>query len=341
VANQVNDTWTVSEDDFPARGTPAEKLRFLVNYAVLAPSGHNTQPWLLRVAGDSLEVIADRTRALPVVDPEDRELTISCGAALETLEIAMRHFGHEPEVDTFPRVDDSDVLARVRLGEPCESDEEVDRLFRAITQRRTVRKRFDDRPVPDSVIEEFERLAGAYGIGLKIVADEAQRREVATLVSEGDRIQFADRRFRRELAAWIHSRRAASRDGISGAGFGMPDLLSPLGALVVRTFDIGGQVAAQDEQIAMGSPLLAIFHTESDDPRSWLDTGRALTSVLLASTAEGVRASYLNQPIEVAELRLRLAGVAEVRGTPQLLMRFGYGPTVEPAVRRPVDEVMI
>ncbi len=76
------DPWLVREGDFPVQGGIADQLRFLVSYAVLAPSSYNTQPWLFRVRGDTLEIIADRCRGLPVVDPNDRELTISCGTAL-------------------------------------------------------------------------------------------------------------------------------------------------------------------------------------------------------------------------------------------------------------------
>ena len=39
--------WHVPEEVYPAAGTSEEKLRFMLNYAVLAPSGHNTQPWSL------------------------------------------------------------------------------------------------------------------------------------------------------------------------------------------------------------------------------------------------------------------------------------------------------
>jgi hypothetical protein len=42
------------------------------------------------VTGDGVELFADRTRALSVVDPDDRELTMSCGAALSQLRLAIR-----------------------------------------------------------------------------------------------------------------------------------------------------------------------------------------------------------------------------------------------------------
>ena len=87
VMNCTLDTWSVSVEDFPAAGTPVEQMEFLLNYAVLAPSNHNTQPWLFEIHGEAIHLFADRTRALPMTDPEDRELIISCGAALLHLRV--------------------------------------------------------------------------------------------------------------------------------------------------------------------------------------------------------------------------------------------------------------
>jgi hypothetical protein len=96
----LDDPWKVSEGEFPKSGDAEEKLLFLLTYAVLAPSGHNTQPWRFRVRANEVELYADRTRGLPVVDPEDRTLIISCGAALFYLRVAIRHFGYADEVES-------------------------------------------------------------------------------------------------------------------------------------------------------------------------------------------------------------------------------------------------
>mgnify|MGYP006306334501 CR=1 FL=1 len=73
----------------------------------------------------------------------------------------------------------------------------------------------------------------------------------------------------------------------------------------------------------------------------WLNAGRALAAALLTATESALRHSYLNQPVEVSELRPRLAELVGIRGTPQVVLRFGYGPLVEPAVRRPVEDVLL
>ncbi len=56
----------VDEAHFPTDGLLADRLRFLLRYAVLAPSSHNTQPWKFRVSGDRIDVFVDLERWLKV-----------------------------------------------------------------------------------------------------------------------------------------------------------------------------------------------------------------------------------------------------------------------------------
>jgi hypothetical protein len=289
----------------------------------------------------AVELYADRTRALPVVDPDDRALVISCGAALATLRIAARHFGERAAVEVTPEPRDEDLLARVRLahGEPTADDEEE--LFRAIPERHSNRQVFENRDLPGELSERLVADAEAEGAWLHLASGE-DRLPIAELIAEGDRIQWADRRFRRELAAWMHPNRSRSYDGMRGYGFGFGELMSHTGPLVIRSFDLGKGQAARDRQLAEGSPLLSVLGTDSDDPGAWLAAGQALQRVLLRACAAGVWSSFMNQPIEVAELRARLAETIGRQGAfPQLLVRFGYGPSPKPEPRRAVKEVLI
>ncbi len=331
----------VATEDFPRATSGADLLRHLVNYAVLAPSGHNSQPWLFKIREQTLALIADRTRALPVVDPYDRALTISCGAALEHLVIAARHFRHRLIVEELPSAD-PDHLATLWLGGNVGSDPRNEELFQAIPHRRTTRLKYEQRMLSAACRNACRDLTRERGVELSLAIGDRKRKRLADLVVEGDRAQFADPRFRRELAAWVHSRRSASRDGMSGSSFGMPDVLSPVGALVIRTFDVGKGVAAGDrEKILRGSPVLGVFSTQNDRPSDWLATGRALARVLLKLTACGATGAFLNQPIEVERLRPSLRKAIGTTGMPQLLLRFGYGPQVCRAARRRLDDVLI
>ena len=105
--------WDVDPSGLPATGTAVDRARFAVRYAILAPSSHNTQPWRFVIIGNELLVCADRTRSLPNIDPYDRELIISCGAALFNLRVVLAYFEISIEIATFPRSAEPDVVARI------------------------------------------------------------------------------------------------------------------------------------------------------------------------------------------------------------------------------------
>jgi nitroreductase len=335
------DPWEISERIFPKEGIPSDKLRYLLNYAVLAPSGHNSQPWLFKIVGEEVELYADRTRALAVCDPEDRELVMACGAALLNLRVALRHFGYEGKVKAFPDKDEPDLLARVGFGEKRKPTAEDDSVFRAIPQRHTNRKPFERRGIPEKVLSKLKAAASKEDAWLHFVLSEGDRNKVADLVAEGDNIQMANASFRRELAAWIHRNRDVSHDGMPGFALGLGGVTSTLAPIVVRTFDFGKGQAAKDRQLATGSPVLAVLGSDGNAPENWLSTGQALERVLLIGRVERVWASFLNQPIEVPQLLPRLQEILDVKGFPQLLLRLGYGPDVKPTPRRTAGEVLI
>ena len=320
----------------------SELFKSLLQFAILAPSEHNSQPWLFRIDRDSIELFADRTRALPVVDPHDRALTMACGAALDHLVLAARNDGWNAVVELCPDAADDDLLARVTLNDAYSPSPDEKAMFAAISKRRTTRTNFQRKTLPEDVRRQCLEFAKQFGVELTLITSHSGRSEIARLVTNADRAQLADPRFRRELASWIHSRRVATGDGMARPELGVPDVLSPVGTLVIRSFDLGNGHAPRDaEEICLGSPTLAIFSSPGDSVIHWLATGRALSRVLLSLTAAGVSASFLNPPVEVRELRPRLRGLAHCRGVPQLLMRFGYGPPVKATMRRPIDEVLI
>jgi nitroreductase len=96
--------WEVSSQDFPSMLPIQEQLRFLLQYAVLAPSSKNTQPWRFSIGKKTVGVYADLTRWQPVADRGRRELYISLGCALENLLVAGEQFGFSHEVSYFPAV---------------------------------------------------------------------------------------------------------------------------------------------------------------------------------------------------------------------------------------------
>ena len=80
----------------------SQTLRRAAVRATLAPSIHNTQPWRFVLSADALEIHADRSRQLRVLDLRGRQMTISCGCALFNARASMAAAGYDPAVERRP-----------------------------------------------------------------------------------------------------------------------------------------------------------------------------------------------------------------------------------------------
>lgn len=311
-----------------------EQIKSLLNYAVMAPSSHNTQPWRFDISGGAIYMFADRTRALPANDPGDRELTISCGCALMNLRVAAAHEGIGVTFDITPNSGEDDLLAVIALKKEDSSSADDAGLIASVVGRRTYRKRFASRDVPITILDSLSAVASEEGSWLEIIDAEENRQKTAELVSEGDSIQWSNPSWRSELAAWMHPRRR-------GDGLTVPGIVVPVARVVVRTFDMGNGVGAKDKQLADESPVLAVLGTSGDNVAAWLAAGQALEKILLSAHAQGLQASYLNQPIQVASLRPKLQDLLSQAGFPQILLRLGFPKDeIGAAPRRRLDEVI-
>lgn len=253
----------------------------------------------------------------------------------------MSHFGLAYSIGVFPSEFDPDVVARVKVTTDGHRDPDLAHLFSAITERVTTRAPFANEPIAESFKQALSDACDAEGAVAVCVDEYASRRAIAELIAEADRIQFADPRFRHELASWIDPRRL--RDGMPAYGTavgGLLDLAVPLVTSVIRVFDVGAGTPATHQRLVEGSPLLAGIATMRDDREAWLAAGQALQRMLLVAASHGFTASYLNQPIEVGTLRDRLRVLLKVDAIPQLLLRIGRGPTVTHSPRRALSDVV-
>ncbi|HYK88293.1 MAG TPA: nitroreductase [Acidobacteriota bacterium] len=332
--------WEIEEEDFTLLPSFQERIRFLLKYAILAPSGHNTQPWRFKLEPEGLCVYVDSKRRLAIADPDDRELNISIGAALMNLRVAAARFGFSCDVEYNADPAD-DLRATVRLSPLGGSFSELKDIFPSITKRHTNRRPFASRSLNEAALWKLRKSAIGEQASLRIILDREKLARLAELIASGDRIQLSDAAFRRELGAWIRPNSSHESDGMSGDSFGVPDLFSWGGPWLVKTFNTGRIRGKADARLAVNSAALVLLHGQ-DTLRSLLEAGELLERFLLTLTAMRVQYSFFNQPVEIPELREELRRVLALPDMPHLLFRIGYAdPVTRPMPRRPLETVLV
>lgn len=317
----------------------ADQLRDVIAMATLAPSIHNSQPWRFAAADGRIDIFADRSRNLPVVDPNGRQLLISCGGAVFYARLAVRAAGYAVHTVLTPDPANSDHLARLTVGQPTPPTPDERALVAAIPHRHTNRSPFSDRAVPTPLIADLESRASAEGAWLRLIEQSGDQMATVVLLAHADEAQRMDPAYRAELESWLRFD-ASSTDGVPATA--VPHVESGeerRSAFTLRDFDLHGEGALPIHGQQVERPVVVLLGTDGDGPADWLRAGQALVHILLRATVDGVSASPLNQVIDIPALRAQLRAQLHLLGYPQMLLRMGYGGEAEATGRRPPDEV--
>lgn len=314
-------------------GYTVEHLRTAVADAVRAPSLHNTQPWRFRLRDGGIELAVDPTRRLPATDPSGWGARIACGAALYNLRLALAVAGTPASVRLRPYPADPDVVARLvpdlpRRPTPVELD-----LHAAVARRFSNRQPFRPDPVPADLRWRLAEAARVEQCWLELVIGTSAVNAFAELAHSAHRVLERDPAYRTERVGWTRDEPAP--DGVPASAGGPRS--APQDLLPQR--DFGGRPRSPGRDFEQ-EPLVAVVIAAGNTATDQVVAGQALQRVLLTATDAGLAVSLLSQPIEVPGARERLRRSLGRFGTPQMVLRIGYGQPGRPTPRRPVDDVL-
>lgn len=321
-----------------ASGTAID-VRELMRLASLAASSHNTQPWRFVARDREIRILPDFTRRCPVVDPDDAHLYKSLGCAAENIVHAAAARGARAEVGYDDDLDE--VVVRL-TPDPTSRETE---LARAIPERQCTKTRYDGTPLDDERLDVLRRAGTHGGVRALVFVTDEDKLAITEFVNRGNRAQLSDPAWRRELLEWIrpNDRAAVAHgDGLAGRTSGQPSVPTWLAPLVLRLVVRPRVQAATDTANIESSAGIMVLVSDRHDRAAWVEVGRCYERFALQSTAMGVRNAFINQPIEVPQIRPRFEqwlGLAPGEHA-QLMVRFGTGPQMPYSLRRPLDDVI-
>jgi len=329
-------TWRHSETRDLA---PAQARRELVRYGTLAANSHNTQPWSFAVTEDRIDIIPDFTRSTPAVDPDDHHLYTSLGCAAENMVQAAAAFGLNATPEVTSRNGDTFVLIALEPA-PVQRTPE----FEAIPQRQCTRAEYDRSALSASELRQLQAAAETAQVDAILLNAAKPISDVAEFVAAGSDAQVRDPEFVAELKEWIRFSSAEAletRDGLFSGCTGNPTMPSWLGPTI---FDFVFTEDAEREKYIKqvnSSSAVIVFTAKQDDMAHWVDVGRAYQRFALVATALGLKHAFVNQPVEVPQVREQFASHLGIRDRrPDLVVRVGRAPAMPRSLRRPLDAVI-
>jgi hypothetical protein len=273
----------------------------VVAAGILACNPHNTQPWRITVAGDTISVYSDPSRRMPLNDASGREHFAGLGCAVENMVVAAGPAGYTPAVALFPDGTGSDYVARITLG--AGGSEPDPALAEAIPRRHTNRGPYTDQAVDlGGFAGQSARIGGA---GVQWVTDKAARDRLGALYVEATEAIVADAAQSTEAFSWFRSDRGdidKYRDGLTLDGQGLGGLTLFAAKVLPAQSRTDGDAfwvkATREVHTATAAAYGVITVGDVADRTAQVNGGRLLARMHLAATAVGLGFHHMNQITE-------------------------------------------
>lgn len=320
--------------------TTTSHITQLLDYARLAPSVHNTQPWKFRADETTISLLPASERFLDDGDPTKRELWISLGVCLETILQAANGLGLTATIKSTQTDSLSDPIAVIEVMPNGTADQAI---LTAITNRHSYRGKMQPLALPDTFAAECQQSIGDIeGVTALLIDDQANIQQVADYTDKGMRLALSSPAFRRELANLINPNWSKSRVGMHGFVLNKGTIGSVWEKFSMKYgFALAAKAHADKQKILESSALLFVA-TTGDVPRFWLNAGRAYMRLALLLTRHGFVHSTIAAPIEAASFHEDIEKMLSTNGRIQTMMRVGNPEKIptRSSTRLHVDELL-
>jgi hypothetical protein len=328
--------------------------RRLLEYAVLAPSIYNSQPWkfALGVSDGAIEIYPDEERARPLeLDPGQRELYLALGACLENIVLAGPALGYEVHETLFPQgSSDKKLVPAARLELKPVSEVMPEPLFSTLLIRHSHAGAYKPGSVADIHLERL-RVLPAFSDQEKIyfMTEESKRKELSLFLHDLSHEGSQKIAMVQEGARWI-TPKLDGEEGLPMAHIGLPISVKVRFAFL-RYLAFGKEIkeVARQALLRQGhgieAPGFLLMTTRNPGPLGYLNAGRWAQRILLTLNEMELGFQILHLPISLAfchgDLRQRFG--ASDGEEPVLLIRFGQPENKKwpPTHRRPVEQTLI
>lgn len=316
-----------------------KKEKILLEYAILAPSSHNSQPWLFRVKENTVELLLNKEKLLAQADKDNRQAIISLGCALKNVELAANAYQLKIKIDR--QLKDGLIAVIGIEGQLKEPTMEGQKVLNAIKSRQNNRSLYQNRDL-DSKFKGWLNTFNKKDIKVLLTEDIGLKRGLSDIVLTAVEAAFGDKQFTNELSFWIKPSFKKYKEGLIGSNLGMPFVVSLLMPFMIRKFGLAKMQVKMHQEMLVNTPAMAVIATKGDEALDWLMAGEFYEELAVMAEKEGLATAALAAPIEIGYFYKDFQKILATDFRPQLFFRIGYPTKVFPkAPRRPLEECLV
>lgn len=301
--------------------------REFIKAAVLAPSSHNSQPWVFSTpSDDSIVIEVNPERRLRESDTNDRQAIISLGAAVKNIELVADYHGYNCR-----REEDQGREARVRLTFSRSEHTPTPRvahLALTIPKRSTNRSPHAAQPLTPDLLKEIQNLASD-DVHITLVTDPVQVQDLGTIAVDAGIAALDDAGFRLELSQYLKPNGTGSFIGMPGSGFGFPTPMALVAPTLIRFFNMERPMRRQNIALFKRTASLLLLSTARDTWREWIEVGRVYQHIALTAAAHGASTAPWAAAVQIGEFHKSIEqNIPLDMGRLQFFARLGF-PTLK------------
>lgn len=340
-------------------------LRKAIHIARLAPSSHNSQPWLVNVIDSNhrhfttvniepdnsyyIAIEFDSERVLSSLAKLNDEMYISCGIFTQYVCLCLSHSGYQ---STITWVDKGNTIAIIKIQYHAEVLTSQLLPSKLIQKRLTNRGAYTSARISTKMHSSLKNYARQYDKNLILINDESHIRHVSNLTEQYAGLDFSNKKAWRETYRHIHF----NKKGHHESGFYLAHLfgdVSWLFSVFFRLFfhpdnhkfytflRLHRHMAKGLSTLIAKTPQLIAITVKDETPENFWEVGLSLGYMMLKAEESGFSFHPISVLTQHNEPRSKLNAVLKTNQKVAFLARLGI-PNIatSDSPRRSVDSVL-
>jgi hypothetical protein len=318
----MRSVWKLQESDYPHTGSIEDKIQFCLQYAILAPSAHNMQPWRFKINQHKLQIFQNEKYMLKIADPTKREAFLGIGACIENFVVATEYFGLELKVNQLAFINTDSLAAELVINQSGKTSAKDSNFFQGITRRHTNRGLYQANLPDETLIDKIKALPTLEGVRIFTITDREAKSRIAKLTGQGLYIALSLRKMREEMidivskvqdqrqtGMYVEAMVSGFRNRVPMSWAGRKLVIKMMARDVCKRFD--------------KTPLIIIIGSVQDGPTAWIQAGRVMEKILLLAAFYELNHDIAAAPVEIPTLTPKLRQEIDPEYRPQVLLRVG------------------